>query len=791
MKIPSLNSAVYFSRQLALLNANLPLKDFSFAAVTILSLGEQIRTLATRGDLKTFRKCFPLSAGVSLIYFLANENKQLSSILGRYSPLPDPFDLLDRYRFFRGRTIGGVISVEQDSRYMPTEITKVLVAIALPKVVSFVTSGTSKTLLTNISFKSSKSKYAPVRFYNSTLKIIEKALAHLERPRIAYRFSVEPASTVETIIVTLLHLQNISLYGLSFFNRNNKDVILDNHYMKVSSALINFYCLYHNFGKSSSIKNYTIMKTQMILLAGLLQSLKGLATHIYPKLLLLTELEEWKNSLPKNTNVDVDKVFSKISAAIVQSGDTYGNTVLNLSNCNLEEVPPVVWKLKNIQLLDLSNNEIKQISPEIKNLKELRDLTISGNELNSLPKEIGDLNKLYELILPNNKLTSLPTELGNLEHLRRLIIRGNRDLSSLPASLNNLISLETIICAETSIPESEVERIRIEIKERKVGLLRASLSTTVLRWKSIAKIKDHSLDFIEQLTESQRDVIADWLRRLERTVEYQQGNQEALATVATNMLKTLKTDSSFKEAFFSYVAANNTNCEDRASMSLNEIYVLWLISKLEKDENATLADKVSIYLRAVKTYTFRYYISRWIQENMPNNPESVEVFLFYDNLLKNKLGLISPTSTMRYNVYGNQLDKLPEDKVIKDVEDSYLDDIFVYPAFEKLIENDSDFIAMQQGRKEELEEEMGELDDEWSKKQAKLTRDTREYYAEEEKYKEQSDALQKEYEGLKKEVAVLWLRRKAYIAPSNQLLACGYHLVSYIKRLILPRANEL
>lgn len=485
--------------------------------------------------------------------------------------------------------------------------------------------------------------------------------------------------------------------------------------------------------------------------------------EIYNKLQLIAELEDWRDSLPEGSTINKEKVFSNILEVICKEDHNF--TILDLQQCGLETVPPIVWKLTKIEALVLTDNKLEELPSQIKNLKKLRYLGADKNRLSALPSEIRELSLLITINLKDNLLTSLPQEIGEVEQLRTLNLEGNSGLTTLPASTGSLIHLETLYYTRTGLEESQLLVITREIEERKARGFVASLPDIIRKWKYLANIQDDSLDFIEELEDIKKRIIVDWLLRVEQTLEFRHGNKENLAVVVSDILKTLKINPSFKEDFFSYVAANNTNCEDRAAMALNEIYVLWVIFNLKESESS-FEQKIKILLRAVKTYTFRYYISSWIEANVPESSESVEIFLFYDNLLKEKLELLSPIGVMQFGSIGDKLAQLPEAKVIKDVEASYLENIFKYPALEKLIESDSDFIAMQQEKMDDLTERMESTDKDWNDKKNTLTRNTREYYDEEGRYKEQSDALQKEYEGAKKEVAISWLKQKGYLSSS-------------------------
>ena len=90
---------------------------------------------------------------------------------------------------------------------------------------------------------------------------------------------------------------------------------------------------------------------------------------------------------------------------------------LNLSACNLSEIPKEVFEFIQLKELYLGFNKITSISREIGNLTQLKILSLVCNQLTSLPDEIGNLTQLKILYLNNNRLTSLPFSLINCRRL--------------------------------------------------------------------------------------------------------------------------------------------------------------------------------------------------------------------------------------------------------------------------------------------------------------------------------------------------------------------------------------
>ncbi|XP_053611872.1 leucine-rich repeat protein 1 [Plodia interpunctella] len=115
--------------------------------------------------------------------------------------------------------------------------------------------------------------------------------------------------------------------------------------------------------------------------------------------------------------------------------------VLDLSNNEIEKIPPEFGRMPTLCELNLSNNQLGSkgeidwrwlLGPQLSNMLKLLDL--SGNKLKELPKSIWKLHKMVTLKLDDNMLTKLPSTLGRISTLRYLTISKN-SLGSLPCSL--------------------------------------------------------------------------------------------------------------------------------------------------------------------------------------------------------------------------------------------------------------------------------------------------------------------------------------------------------------------
>eukprot|EP00887_Chlorella_sp_A99_P004206 scaffold15.g4206.t1 len=113
---------------------------------------------------------------------------------------------------------------------------------------------------------------------------------------------------------------------------------------------------------------------------------------------------------------------------------------LDLSDCELSEVPAAVLELTDLEELSLSGNHLTTLPEGVSRLTRLRRLQLAGNRLEALPPGLGALAALEGLWLHGNLLRALPDSLGALSSLRQLSLAGNR-LEQLPDSLGALAAL--------------------------------------------------------------------------------------------------------------------------------------------------------------------------------------------------------------------------------------------------------------------------------------------------------------------------------------------------------------
>ncbi|WP_027002467.1 LamG-like jellyroll fold domain-containing protein [Hugenholtzia roseola] len=161
------------------------------------------------------------------------------------------------------------------------------------------------------------------------------------------------------------------------------------------------------------------------------------------------------------TEIDLSNsgLTGEIPASFNADADLIQNLIyLNLSDNDLSgTIPAGLGSFENLLYLDLSSNNFSGAVPsEIGNLQDLLTLDLSDNDLTDLPATINNLTSLQNLILRNNQFGAIP-HLGNLTELLTLDISYNL-LTEMPTGIPNLTKLNNLY-AHVNFVENWTENI--------------------------------------------------------------------------------------------------------------------------------------------------------------------------------------------------------------------------------------------------------------------------------------------------------------------------------------------
>ena len=131
--------------------------------------------------------------------------------------------------------------------------------------------------------------------------------------------------------------------------------------------------------------------------------------------------------------------------------DSLNKTILDLSNSQLDRIPPEISTLIHLKELYLFGNLIKIIPKDIGSLVNLKVLTLGDNKITIIPPEFGELVNLKEwLDLSHNQIEVLPKEFGKLVNLEWLNLTGNY-ITVIPEEFKCLVNLKTLFLCNNKV----------------------------------------------------------------------------------------------------------------------------------------------------------------------------------------------------------------------------------------------------------------------------------------------------------------------------------------------------
>ncbi|XP_078676307.1 uncharacterized protein LOC144913436 [Branchiostoma floridae x Branchiostoma belcheri] len=142
--------------------------------------------------------------------------------------------------------------------------------------------------------------------------------------------------------------------------------------------------------------------------------------------------------------------------------DTDSSKELDLSNKRLEEIPPDVFSIKEVEILDVSDNPLESIPVNIASLSNLKEMRAAGCDLKEVSGNISRCTYLRKIDFSRNPhIATLPATMKQLGYLKYLALSGC-ELKSLPKNLTLLATIETLDASKnvlTTLP-SEVSGLK-------------------------------------------------------------------------------------------------------------------------------------------------------------------------------------------------------------------------------------------------------------------------------------------------------------------------------------------
>ncbi|AUX98215.1 type III secretion system effector E3 ubiquitin transferase SspH1 [Salmonella enterica] len=298
--------------------------------------------------------------------------------------------------------------------------------------------------------------------------------------------------------------------------------------------------------------------------------------------------------------------------------------------------------------LAVSNNQLTSL-PEMP--PALRELRVSGNNLTSLPALPSGLQKLWAC---NNRLTSLPEMSPGLQELDV----SHNQLTRLPQSLTGLssaarvyldgnpLSVRTLQALRDIIGHSGI-RIHFDMAGPSVPREARALHLAVADWLTSAR-EGEAAQADRWQAFGLEDNAAAFSLVLDRLRETENFKKDAgFKAQISSWLTQLAEDAALRAKTFAMATEATSTCEDRVTHALHQMNNVQLVHNAEKGEyDNNLQGLVSTGREMFRLATLEQ-IAREKAGTLAL-VDDVEVYLAFQNKLKESLELTSVTSEMRF-----------------------------------------------------------------------------------------------------------------------------------------------
>ncbi|OHL37614.1 type III secretion system effector E3 ubiquitin transferase SspH1 [Salmonella enterica] len=298
--------------------------------------------------------------------------------------------------------------------------------------------------------------------------------------------------------------------------------------------------------------------------------------------------------------------------------------------------------------LAVSNNQLTSL-PEMP--PALRELRVSGNNLTSLPALPTGLQKLWAY---NNRLTSLPEMSPGLQELDV----SHNQLTRLPQSLTGLssaarvyldgnpLSVRTLQALRDIIGHSGI-RIHFDMAGPSVPREARALHLAVADWLTSAR-EGEAAQADRWQAFGLEDNAAAFSLVLDRLRETENFKKDAgFKAQISSWLTQLAEDAALRAKTFAMATEATSTCEDRVTHALHQMNNVQLVHNAEKGEyDNNLQGLVSTGREMFRLATLEQ-IAREKAGTLAL-VDDVEVYLAFQNKLKESLELTSVTSEMRF-----------------------------------------------------------------------------------------------------------------------------------------------
>ncbi|MGN7915526.1 NEL-type E3 ubiquitin ligase domain-containing protein [Enterobacter sp. 22466] len=339
-----------------------------------------------------------------------------------------------------------------------------------------------------------------------------------------------------------------------------------------------------------------------------------------------------------------------------------------INNTQLTELPKLPDNLFKLVINDALLTELPELPgrlnylsiyiPSLTNLPKLPDsltsLQITGTLLTELPELSGGLRELRIEIPTLTNLPELP------DRLRTMVVQ-NTSITSLPESITRLPSDARIYIANTPLSEHTRQTLETMTSSRgysgpRINFNMAAPSTpqearplhqAVADWLAPAKEGEPAPDDRWQSFGQEHDAtsFSAFLDRLGETKNCKK--KTSFKAQISTWLTQLAEDGELRAKTFAMATEATSSCEDRVTLALNQMKNLQLVHDAEKGKY----DNNRPELVSVGREMFRLeklVEIAWAKVNKLFFVDEIEVYLGFQNKLKEVLELSSVTKEMRF-----------------------------------------------------------------------------------------------------------------------------------------------
>ncbi|KAM6293913.1 erbin-like [Aegotheles albertisi] len=180
-------------------------------------------------------------------------------------------------------------------------------------------------------------------------------------------------------------------------------------------------------------------------------------------------------------------------------GEEENVTTLDYSHCSLEQVPKEIFTFeKTLEELYLDANQIEELPKQLFNCQSLHKLSLPDNDLTTLPASIANLINLRELDVSKNGIQEFPENIKNCKVLA-VVEASVNPISKLPDGFSQLLNLTQLFLNDAFLeflPANFGRLTKLQILELRENQLKI-LPKTMSRLAQLERLDLGSNEFTE------------------------------------------------------------------------------------------------------------------------------------------------------------------------------------------------------------------------------------------------------------------------------------------------------